>query len=53
MANTASQGHALIDCYMLGAHTQALAHDVPVLMNAYISGGWKYVNEHTGASGTL
>lgn len=28
--------------------TQALAHDVPVLMNAYISGGWKYVNNKTG-----
>merc|ERR1719326_243336 len=28
--------------------TQALSLDVPVLMNKYISGGWKYVNEKTG-----
>lgn len=28
--------------------TQALAHDVPILMNWYIKGGWKYVNEKTG-----
>lgn len=28
--------------------TQALALDVPLLMNAYISGGWKYLNEKTG-----
>lgn len=28
--------------------TQALVHDVPVLMNAHISGGWKYINENTG-----
>jgi len=28
--------------------TQALAHDVPILMNYYISGGWKYVNDKTG-----
>jgi len=28
--------------------TQALALDVPILMNYYISGGWKYVNESTG-----
>lgn len=28
--------------------TQALAHDVPMLMNAYISGGWKYMNAKTG-----
>lgn len=28
--------------------TQALAHDVPVLMNYYILGGWKYVNDKTG-----
>lgn len=28
--------------------TQALALDVPILMNWYISGGWKYVNETTG-----
>lgn len=28
--------------------TQALAHDVPVLMNRHISGGWKYLNEKTG-----
>eukprot|EP00746_Dinoflagellata_sp_MGD_P040516 gnl/MRDRNA2_/MRDRNA2_19792_c0_seq1.p1 gnl/MRDRNA2_/MRDRNA2_19792_c0~~gnl/MRDRNA2_/MRDRNA2_19792_c0_seq1.p1 ORF type:complete len:442 (-),score=61.10 gnl/MRDRNA2_/MRDRNA2_19792_c0_seq1:176-1321(-) len=28
--------------------TQALAHDVPLLMNAHISGGWKYLNEKTG-----
>ncbi|CAE8588080.1 unnamed protein product [Polarella glacialis] len=28
--------------------SQALAHDVPILMNWYIQGGWKYVSEHTG-----
>lgn len=28
--------------------TQALVHDVPLLMNKHISGGWKYVNEKTG-----
>eukprot|EP00933_Yihiella_yeosuensis_P017545 TRINITY_DN14623_c1_g2_i1.p1 TRINITY_DN14623_c1_g2~~TRINITY_DN14623_c1_g2_i1.p1 ORF type:complete len:238 (+),score=32.83 TRINITY_DN14623_c1_g2_i1:1-714(+) len=28
--------------------TQALALDVPVLMNKNIKGGWKYVNEKTG-----
>jgi len=28
--------------------TQALAFDVPVLMNYYIQGGWKYVNDQTG-----
>jgi len=28
--------------------TQALVHDVPVLMNKHISGGWKYINENTG-----
>merc|ERR1712032_85326 len=28
--------------------TQALAHDVPILMNYYILGGWKYVNDKTG-----
>lgn len=28
--------------------TQALAMDVPVLMNWYIQGGWKYVNDQTG-----
>lgn len=28
--------------------TQALALDVPVLMNWNIAGGWKYVNEKTG-----
>merc|ERR1712151_322429 len=28
--------------------TQALALDVPILMNWHIQGGWKYVNEKTG-----
>jgi hypothetical protein len=28
--------------------TQALAADVPILMNYYIQGGWKYVNDQTG-----
>merc|ERR1711879_1088777 len=28
--------------------TQALAHDVPLLINYYILGGWKYVTEKTG-----
>jgi len=28
--------------------TQALVHDVPLLMNKHISGGWKYINENTG-----
>jgi hypothetical protein len=28
--------------------TQALALDVPILMNYYIMGGWKYVNDQTG-----
>jgi len=28
--------------------TQALAHDVPILMNYHILGGWKYVNDKTG-----
>lgn len=28
--------------------TQALANDVPLLMNKHISGGWKYLNEQTG-----
>lgn len=28
--------------------TQALANDVPLLMNAHISGGWKYLNDQTG-----
>eukprot|EP00747_Dinoflagellata_sp_TGD_P063086 gnl/TRDRNA2_/TRDRNA2_153301_c0_seq1.p1 gnl/TRDRNA2_/TRDRNA2_153301_c0~~gnl/TRDRNA2_/TRDRNA2_153301_c0_seq1.p1 ORF type:complete len:553 (-),score=92.43 gnl/TRDRNA2_/TRDRNA2_153301_c0_seq1:10-1668(-) len=28
--------------------TQALAHDVPLLMNKNIKGGWKYVTEKTG-----
>lgn len=28
--------------------TQALAHDVPLLMNRNIKGGWKYLNEKTG-----
>jgi len=28
--------------------SQALAHDVPILMNYYIKGGWKYVTEQTG-----
>merc|ERR1712050_662886 len=28
--------------------TQALALDVPILMNWYIQGGWKYVSEETG-----
>lgn len=28
--------------------TQALSHDVPLLMNAHIVGGWKYLNEKTG-----
>ena len=28
--------------------TQALIHDVPLLMNRHISGGWKYINEQTG-----
>uniref|UniRef100_A0A7S4RY77 Uncharacterized protein n=1 Tax=Alexandrium monilatum TaxID=311494 RepID=A0A7S4RY77_9DINO len=28
--------------------TQALAHDVPILMNYHILGGWKYVNNMTG-----
>eukprot|EP00928_Gymnodinium_smaydae_P083888 TRINITY_DN6712_c0_g1_i1.p1 TRINITY_DN6712_c0_g1~~TRINITY_DN6712_c0_g1_i1.p1 ORF type:complete len:370 (+),score=40.29 TRINITY_DN6712_c0_g1_i1:21-1130(+) len=28
--------------------TQALIHDVPLLMNRNIRGGWKYVNEKTG-----
>eukprot|EP00937_MAST-01D_sp_MAST-1D-sp2_P004945 g4945.t1 len=30
---------------------QALALDVPVLMNAHISGGWKYVTEAHGETG--
>lgn len=28
--------------------TQALAFDVPILMNYYIQGGWKYVSDQTG-----
>jgi len=28
--------------------TQALALDVPILMNYHIMGGWKYVNDQTG-----
>eukprot|EP00930_Biecheleria_cincta_P023687 TRINITY_DN17068_c0_g1_i3.p1 TRINITY_DN17068_c0_g1~~TRINITY_DN17068_c0_g1_i3.p1 ORF type:complete len:401 (-),score=75.28 TRINITY_DN17068_c0_g1_i3:63-1265(-) len=28
--------------------TQALAHDVPILMNWHIKGGWKYVTEKSG-----
>jgi len=28
--------------------TQALSHDVPVLMNKNIKGGWKYTNDKTG-----
>lgn len=28
--------------------TQAMGHDLPLLMNSYISGGWKYLNEKTG-----
>ena len=28
--------------------TQALIHDVPLLMNRHISGGWKYMNDRTG-----
>jgi len=28
--------------------TQALSVDVPLLMNAHIKGGWKYLNEKTG-----
>lgn len=28
--------------------SQALAHDVPILMNWHILGGWKYVNDKTG-----
>jgi len=28
--------------------TQALVHDVPLLMNKHISGGWKYINDNTG-----
>jgi hypothetical protein len=28
--------------------TQALALDVPIFMNYYIQGGWKYVNDKTG-----
>merc|ERR1712232_970641 len=28
--------------------TQALAMDVPILMNYYIKGGWKYVTEKSG-----
>merc|ERR1711972_256802 len=28
--------------------TQALSHDVPLLMNRNIMGGWKYVNNQTG-----
>lgn len=28
--------------------TQALAFDVPILMNRNIIGGWKYLNENTG-----
>lgn len=28
--------------------TQALAHDVPLLMNAHLHGGWKYLNQDTG-----
>jgi len=28
--------------------TQALAMDVPILMNHHIAGGWKYVNDQTG-----
>ena len=28
--------------------TQALIHNVPLLMNKHISGGWKYVTEQTG-----
>ena len=27
---------------------QALVHDVPILMNKHISGGWKYINDETG-----
>eukprot|EP00747_Dinoflagellata_sp_TGD_P061745 gnl/TRDRNA2_/TRDRNA2_152663_c0_seq2.p1 gnl/TRDRNA2_/TRDRNA2_152663_c0~~gnl/TRDRNA2_/TRDRNA2_152663_c0_seq2.p1 ORF type:complete len:497 (+),score=71.43 gnl/TRDRNA2_/TRDRNA2_152663_c0_seq2:92-1582(+) len=30
--------------------TQALALDVPLLMNKHIKGGWKYLNEKTGES---
>ena len=29
--------------------TEALCLDTPVLMNRDIMGGWKYINEHTGA----
>jgi hypothetical protein len=28
--------------------TQALIHDIPLLMNRHISGGWKYMNDQTG-----
>eukprot|EP00039_Didymoeca_costata_P008514 m.112936 g.112936 ORF g.112936 m.112936 type:complete len:526 (+) comp14113_c0_seq1:119-1696(+) len=28
--------------------TQALVHNIPILMNYYISGGWKYINDKTG-----
>merc|ERR1712113_403087 len=28
--------------------TQALMHDVPILMNRNIIGGWKYLNDKTG-----
>jgi len=28
--------------------TQALMHDLPMLMNWHIAGGWKYLNEKTG-----
>merc|ERR1711988_1512111 len=28
--------------------SQALALDVPILMNYHIMGGWKYVNDQTG-----
>eukprot|EP00808_Paulinella_micropora_P026695 g73551.t1 len=30
--------------------TQALAHDVPILMNKNIIGGWKYIHPKTGES---
>ena len=33
--------------------TQALALDVPMLMNAHISGGWKYVTPQAGGDGVL
>ena len=39
------QPHAQV---LISIATQALAHDVPLLMNKHISGGWKYINELTG-----